>query len=604
MSRILIVDEQPVTRHALRLMMEADHHEVVGEADNGPDALQQVRACKPDLMILELSIPRLGGLEVLQRLVAQDSPVKVLVLTSQDSEYFAGRCLAAGAAGFVSKQENPQAVREAVRAITQGHSYFPSHALGSVAAAEEVGHGELLRGLSVRELSVLQLLARGLSNIAIADQLAISDKTVSTYKVRLMQKLRAKSLVELVDIGRRHGLVEGGVKEEHEEPAPAFDAEQSRELGLLRKVIDAIPHPITIRDLQARLVYGNRSALEMLGLPLEEVVGKYTNDLLLPNHHEVEYLRERFLERVSKGEAYEDDLEFMSNKGRMVIRHWTHPYTDEQGTLIGAISGSVDITDRDELLRSLRGANARVQSVSRSKSQFLAGIASELQGPIQSMVAMIDLALNQSEQKSRQEPLQVARSVADNLLALLDDVQSLGRAESGRLVLAQEAVDLAALVKEQVVAIQERAQAKGLRLDTDFDQAWQTLVWADPTRLRQILSNLLSNALKFTDHGGILVRLIARGRSEGIVDVQLEVIDTGIGIEADERQRVFEPFSQHIDSELILRGGTGLGLALSKSLVEMMDGRIEVLGEPGSGTEVRVTLTFTTAENWSSAPES
>ena len=111
MSRILIVDEQPVTRHALRLMMEADHHEVVGEADNGPDALQQVRACKPDLMILELSIPRLGGLEVLQRLVAQDSPVKVLVLTSQDSEYFAGRCLAASASPPGSRCRNDRPSR-------------------------------------------------------------------------------------------------------------------------------------------------------------------------------------------------------------------------------------------------------------------------------------------------------------------------------------------------------------------------------------------------------------------------------------------------------------------------------------------------------------
>ena len=108
MSRILIVDEQPVARHALRMLVEAEDHQVVGEAGNGLDALQLARSQPADLMILELAIPRLGGLEVIQRLASQPAGPKILVLTGQDSEYFALRCLEAGAAGFVSKQENLQ----------------------------------------------------------------------------------------------------------------------------------------------------------------------------------------------------------------------------------------------------------------------------------------------------------------------------------------------------------------------------------------------------------------------------------------------------------------------------------------------------------------
>ncbi|MGC4010132.1 MAG: ATP-binding protein [Pseudomonas sp.] len=587
MSRILIVEEQPVTRHALRLMMEADRHEVVGEADNGPDALHQVRQCKPDLMILELSIPRLGGLEVLQRLVAQESPVKVLVLTSQDSEYFAGRCLTAGAAGFVSKQEDPQAVREAVRAIAQGHSYFPSHALGSVSAAEEAGHGDLLKGLSVRELSVLQLLARGLSNIAIADQLSISDKTVSTYKVRLMQKLHAKSLVELIDIARRHGLVEGGAPEQAEPADLVLNDEQRRELESLRHMISSLPFPTSIRGTDARVQFCNQAVLDILGLPLESVIGKRMGELgVFADPGEEELIRENLVAAIGNGEAYDVDVEVHTVNGRRVYHHWGRPYRDVDGKLIGAICGAINITDQDDLVRALRNANARIETISRGKTQFLAGMGGQMQGPLQNIVAMIDLALNQEDPQRRREPLTVARSVTQNLLHVLDDLNVLSRAKTGRLALVEEQIDLRALVERQVSLVREAATAKGLALELDLGLALESNVWGDPLRLRQILQNLLDNALKFTDSGVIRVRLCTRGRGKGLVEVQVDVTDSGIGIAEGDLETLFEPFAFDLDGQRIERGGTGLGLALCRSLVELMDGEIRAVSKLGVGTEI------------------
>lgn len=596
MSRILIVEEQPVTRHALRLMMEADRHEVVGEADNGPDALHQVWQCKPDLMILELSIPRLGGLEVLQRLVAQESPVKVLVLTSQDSEYFAGRCLTAGAAGFVSKQEDPQAVREAVRAIAQGHSYFPSHALGSVSAAEEAGHGDLLKGLSVRELSVLQLLARGMSNIAIADQLSISDKTVSTYKVRLMQKLHAKSLVELIDIGRRHGLVEGGAPEQSESAEVLLTQEQQRELESLRHVIGSLPFPTTIRGTDARVQFCNQAVLDILGLPQEAVVGKRIGELgVFADSGEEELIRKSLIDSIGSGEPYDADVEIHTVNGRRVYHHWGRPYRDVDGNLLGAVCGAINITDQDDLVRALRNANARIETISRGKTQFLAGMGGQMQGPLQNIVAMIDLALNQEDPQRRREPLNVARSVAQNLLHILDDLNLLSRAKTGRLPLAEEPVDLRALVERQVSMVREAAAAKGLKLDVDLDLALEPNVWGDPLRLRQILQNLLDNALKFTDNGSIRVRLCARGCGKGLVEVQVDVIDSGFGIGEAELATLFEPFAFSLDGERIESGGTGLGLALCRSLVELMDGEIGAVSRLGVGTEISFKVLLASA---------
>ncbi|OBY90073.1 hypothetical protein A6723_023795 [Pseudomonas sp. AU11447] len=591
MSRILIVDEQPVTRHALRLMMEADRHEVVGEADNGPEALHQARLCKPDLMILELSIPRLGGLEVLQRLIAQESPVKVLVLTSQDSEYFAGRCLTAGAAGFVSKQEDPQAVREAVRAIAQGHSYFPSHALGSVNAAEEAGHGGLLKDLSVRELSVLRLLAQGLSNIAIADQLAISDKTVSTYKVRLMQKLHAKSLVELIDIGRRHGLVDGGGTMVETSPAAELDMEQRRELDQLRQMVDALPYPMTIRALDGRVLFCNQTAQRILGVPLEEVVGKWLGELgIFTETPEVDLMHERLVSAIANGESRDSDVEVRTIKGRKVFHHWVRPYRDSNGALLGAVCGAINITDQDDLVRALRNANARIETISRGKTQFLAGMGGEMQGPLQSIVAMIDLALNQDDPGRQREPLSVARLVAGNLLHVLDDLQSLNRAKTGRLQLTMEEIDLKTLVSRQVESLRESAVAKGIELETNFDLALQPRVWGDPTRLRQVLQNLLANAVKFTEHGSIIVRLFARGQGKGMVRIQVDVIDTGVGISDAEQAYLFEPFAYDLDGQRIGRGGSGLGLALCKSLVTLMGGDISVKSRLGVGTEISFSV--------------
>lgn len=593
MSRILIVEEQPVTRHALRLMMEADRHEVVGEADNGPDALLQVRQCKPDLMILELSIPRLGGLEVLQRLVAQDSPVKVLVLTSQDSEYFAGRCLTAGAAGFVSKQEDPQAVREAVRAIAQGHSYFPSHALGSVSAAEEAGHGDLLKGLSVRELSVLQLLARGLSNIAIADQLSISDKTVSTYKVRLMQKLHAKSLVELIDIGRRHGLVEGGAAAAEAGAEAQMSEEQQRELGLLRNMIDALPHPMTVRALDSQILYCNQATQRLLGLPMESILGKRVGELeIFEDSHEAQLMRQRMVEAIAAGEPYDADVEFDSVKGHKVFYHWGRPYHDANGKLLGAICGSIDVTGRDDVLRELRSANSRMASIASGKARFIASMGSELQGPLRNVLAMVELALNQDDPSRRTEPLIVARSLADNLLQVLDDLQTLSRAELGRLRLQTEAVDLRVLLERQLQTLREAAQAKGLTLQVDFDLALKTRVWCDPQRVRQVLDNLLGNAIKNTEQGSVLLRLHARGKSKGLVEVQIDVIDTGVGISLEEQEDIFLPFHTPLASEDIGRGSTGLGLALSRSLIELMGGDLTLTSAPGSGSQFSIFLTL------------
>ncbi|MGU2251314.1 response regulator transcription factor [Pseudomonas aeruginosa] len=208
MSKVLIVDDHPAIRLAVRLLFERDGFTIVGEADNGAEALQVARKKSPDLAILDIGIPKkIDGLEVIARLKSLKLDTKVLVLTRQNPAQFAPRCLQAGAMGFVSKRENLSELLLAAKAVLAGYIHFPTGALRSINQQSRDNEARMLESLSDREMTVLQYLANGNTNKAIAQQLFLSEKTVSTYKSRIMLKLNAHSLAGLIDFARRHELI-------------------------------------------------------------------------------------------------------------------------------------------------------------------------------------------------------------------------------------------------------------------------------------------------------------------------------------------------------------------------------------------------------------
>ncbi|MBI6898951.1 response regulator transcription factor [Pseudomonas putida] len=208
MHRALVVDDHPFIRATVCQLLRQERLEVIAQADNGIDAVRLVRESLPDLVILDITMPGLDGLEVITRIKGLGRGVKTVVLTSQLAEAYSLRCMQAGAAGFVSKTDDLSELGKAVRAVLSGYTYFPEVALSSV-------HGRDLRSteaqciarLSDRELMVLQHLARGLSNKAVGEAMLLSNKTVSTYKGRLLEKLRLNSLIDLADFARRNLLI-------------------------------------------------------------------------------------------------------------------------------------------------------------------------------------------------------------------------------------------------------------------------------------------------------------------------------------------------------------------------------------------------------------
>lgn len=204
MTTVLIVDDHPTTRLAVRTLLnrEAAHFTVVGEAHDGSSATQLARELKPDVVILDIGLPGIDGLNVIKRLLGLEPAPRIMVLTGQPSDLISRRCLEAGASAFVHKDEDLEVLLAALKAMVKGYSTFPNLTTQKGPVLTEQ---QRLSKLSDQEMAVLRLLTEGRSNNAIAEHMNLSAKTISTYKTRILEKLELNSLVELLELWKRHG---------------------------------------------------------------------------------------------------------------------------------------------------------------------------------------------------------------------------------------------------------------------------------------------------------------------------------------------------------------------------------------------------------------
>ncbi|MDF2488280.1 MAG: LuxR family transcriptional regulator [Pseudomonas sp.] len=204
MTTVLMVDDHPVIRLSIRLLLERERFKVVGESGDGVEAVQLARQLHPDIVILDIGLPGLDGMEVIKRLNLLDPAPRIMVLTGQPSDLYVRRCMDAGISAFVHKDEDIEAVVFAVKAMVKGYSTFPDLTINRSMLESEAAR---LASLSNREVEVLRRLSSGENNKHIGETMRLSAKTISTYKGRIMDKLKTESLVEMVDLAKRNNVI-------------------------------------------------------------------------------------------------------------------------------------------------------------------------------------------------------------------------------------------------------------------------------------------------------------------------------------------------------------------------------------------------------------
>jgi signal transduction histidine kinase/CheY-like chemotaxis protein len=262
------------------------------------------------------------------------------------------------------------------------------------------------------------------------------------------------------------------------------------------------------------------------------------------------------------------------------------PVTGERAVQLNA----GDISDLKEAQRALEQARNAAESANRAKSSFLANMSHEIRTPMNGVLGMTELVLNTPLTGRQREFLELAHSSARSLLAIINDVLDFSKIEADKLVLERTPFRVRALVDEVLHFFKAQAHQKNLALCAEFNANVPAVAIGDPGRIRQVLTNLVSNGLKFTTVGEVRVTTTARPLPEGDVLLEFVISDTGIGISAQEQETIFEPFMQ-ADNSLTRRfGGTGLGLAIVRRLVQLMGGDVSVTSSPGYGTTFRCTV--------------
>jgi signal transduction histidine kinase len=446
--QVLCVDDHPIVRQGIATLLSVEPDMVlVAEAANGREAIQQFRAHRPDVTLMDLQMPGMSGLDAIGAIRAEFPDATIIVLTTYAGDAQAQRALQAGARGYLLKNALHKELLDAIRAVHAGRKALPSQ--GSFELAGQVAD----EALTPAEIGVLRFIAEGNAYPAIGRALGLSE-----------------------------AAVEGQVQ------------------GILAKL-----------DAQER----------------------------------------------------------------------THAAMAEL---------------KRGMVQTERAARHAAEAANRAKSEFLAGMSHELRTPLNAVLGYAQLLTMEGGLSPRQaRGLETIQQSGQHLLALVNDILDLARIEAGRTALNPAPVNLSELLQTVVHLMRVKADEKQLAVVFDAAPDLPEAVLADERRLRQVLLNLLGNAIKFTDDGTVTLRASAEPQGKAQVLLRLDVEDTGIGMHADDVERIFEPFEQVGDAER-RSGGTGLGLAITRALVNDMGGRVQVSSELGRGSRFRIELPLPVAQ--------
>jgi len=418
-------------------------------------------------------------------------------------------------------------------------------------------------------------------------EIIIEDSYWSSHRNVIIQGFGLAALLLLVTLG--WGLYLRNLIRKRAQAERAL-SDQMRFMSVL---IDGTPHPIYVRDRQGRLMACNNAYLDVFGFKLEDVIGKTVVQTDTGNPPQAQSFHADYLSLMERGEPQiQDRVLKVPGGGVLTIYQWMLPYRDSNGSVVGMIAGWVDVSERQRLLGQLQEAKEEADAANRAKTTFLATMSHEIRTPMNAVIGMIELAQKNAEQgRVDQDALEVASMASRSMLELIGDILDIARIETGHLSLSLEQANLHELLASVARVFEGLARDKGLQLHVELDPLIDRTVMIDPLRFKQVVSNLLGNAIKFTTTGQVrLGAQSAPALAGDHLNLRLFVEDTGIGISAEDQQRLFNPFIQGSNNDQSARSGSGLGLVISRNLCEMMGGQLHLSSVQGKGTRVDVTL--------------
>ncbi|MDO6445632.1 transporter substrate-binding domain-containing protein [Colwellia sp. 1_MG-2023] len=361
-----------------------------------------------------------------------------------------------------------------------------------------------------------------------------------------------------------------------------------RDLAAQKKAMD-VHSLVSVSDIKGNIVYANDKFCAISGYSHQELIGR-NHSILKSDQHPSAFWREMYL-IVLKGGHWNGEI---CNRTKSGERFWVDttivPFYNNENKLGGYISVLTDITRQKSAIARLADAKKQAEVANESKNEFLANMSHEIRTPMNGVIGMTNLLL---DTQLTQEQINFASTVkysAESLLIIINDILDFSKIEAGMLDLEPLEFDLSILLHEIGSSIAFQAHEKGLDLICPGNSMSNQSYIADPGRIRQILNNLISNAIKFTDKGEVSVFCRVVEQSKQRTKLCFEIKDTGIGISKEKQKNLFERFSQADNSTTRKFGGTGLGLTISKQLVEMMGGEIGVKSTEGQGSTFWFTL--------------
>jgi PAS domain S-box-containing protein len=360
----------------------------------------------------------------------------------------------------------------------------------------------------------------------------------------------------------------------------------NNEAARLAAIVDGSEDAIVGKDLDGIVTSWNGSAARIFGFTAQEMVGQSIMRIV-PDDLQVE--EREIIARLMLGERLDhfDTVRLAKGGRRIDVSLTVSPLRDAAGNVVGASKVARDVTERRRVEQALLDATVEAERANRAKTEFLAVMSHEIRTPLNSISGFTDLLATTTQLTPQQRRFtDLVKTANSALLAIVNDILDFSKVEAGQLELERRPFSLSRLIRDTVAIVSPMAAVKNLRVNVTIEPGAPETIMGDHSRLRQILLNLLNNAVKFTVKGSITVDVREQTGTDGHDRIRFSVTDSGVGIPAEQQHRLFKGFSQADSSVNRKHGGTGLGLAICKRLVELMGGEIGVVSEEGRGSTI------------------